>query len=383
MTALTAWLDAGRRTKPWRAWSRYGAVRGNVLAGGIAYFAFFSLLPALALALTVAGLVVGDRLDLQQRVVEYVNSTFGNATIIGSTENQGLVSIQRLVQGDVLSVAGIGGLVLLLLTGLGWIGALRDGVSAVFARVEGPNPVLAKAGDLVALLSFGLAALASMAGGVVVTTATGVVLDWLGMSRSATVGVLVNVLTSLVLLVIDTLLFYVLFRLLSGVVLPWEDVFTGALFGGVALGLLKLLGGLLLRYASHNRFLAAVSIVVGLLVWMNLAARLGLLAAAWAATTAEDRGHLPRFAPPGVPVSDAGPVDGPLAGGRAAGAGDGLVAVGVRGVPTYSVRAADRTTLAAGAVLGLSVALAARVLGRSAGDLRAALRRHDADGDPE
>jgi len=369
VTALNAWLDAARRTKPWRAWDRYGAVRGNVLAGGIAYFAFFSLLPALALALTVAGLVVGDSLDLQRRVVEYVNSTFGNATIIGSTDTEGLVSIHRLVEGDVLSATGIVGLVVLLFTGLGWVGALRDGVSAVFGRPEGPNPVVAKAGDLVALLSFGLAALASMAGSVLVTSATGVVLDWLGVTHSAVIGVLVNVLTSLVLLVIDTLLFYVLFRLLSGVVLPWEDIFTGALFGGVAFGLLKLLGGLLLRYASHNRFLVAVSIVVGLLVWMNLAARLGLLAAAWAATTAEDRGHLPRFARPGAPLPAAVP-----AGPEPSGTGSGLVRVGVHGVPTYSARAADRTTLAAGAVLGITVAVAGRVLGRSVGSLRDSLR---------
>jgi membrane protein len=33
-------------------------------------------------------------------------------------------------------------------------------------------------------------------------------------------------------------------------------------------------------------------VIVGLLVWMNLVARLVLVAAAWSATVAEDRGHL-------------------------------------------------------------------------------------------
>ena len=374
MTALTAWLDAARRTKLWRAWSRYGAVRGNVLAGGIAYFAFFSLLPALAVGLTVAGLVVGDRLDLQANIVTYVNQTFGGATIIGSKDNEGLVSIQRLVQGDVLSVTGLVGLVVLLFTGLGWIGALRDGVSAVFHRVRGPNPLLAKAGDLLALVSFGLAALASMAGSVLVTTGTGLVLDWLGFGRTSASGVAVNVLTSLLLLAVDTALFLVIFRLLAGVRLPWEDLFTGALAGGVALGLLKLLGSLLLRYASHNRFLAAVSIVVGLLVWMNLAARAGLLAAAWAATTAEDRGHLP-------PLPDPGPEPAALPDATPSGAPAGArrVPAGVSGVPTYSERAADRTTLAAGAVLGVTAAVAAGVAGRALRSLRTAVRRADHD----
>ncbi len=48
--AVPGWVDARleplRRTLPWRAWARYNAVRGNVLAGGVAYFAFFSLFPA-------------------------------------------------------------------------------------------------------------------------------------------------------------------------------------------------------------------------------------------------------------------------------------------------------------------------------------------------
>jgi membrane protein len=393
--ALNAWLDAGRRTKPWRAWDRYGAVRGNVLAGGIAYFAFFSLLPALALGFTVLGLVVGDRADLQDSVVDYVNTTFGGATVIGRTDAEGIVSIHRLTQGDVLSATGIGGLVVLLFTGLGWIGALRDAVSAVFQRVNGPNPVAAKGGDLVALLSFGLAALASMAGSVLVTSATGLVLDWLGLGRSPGTGVLVNVLTSVLLLAVDTALFLVLFWLLAGVELPWDDVFTGALAGGVAFGLLKLLGGLLLRLASQNRFLAAFSIVVGLLIWMNLAARLGLLASAWAATTAEDRGHLPPLARPiagtegtagtaetaGVPAgaTPSGGAGAVRVGAGAVRVGADAVRVGVSGTPTYSTRAGDRTTVAAGAVLGLTAALLGRVLAGAVGDVRGALRRRDRD----
>ena len=32
-------------SRPWRAWQRYGQARGGVLAGGMAYVAFLSLLP--------------------------------------------------------------------------------------------------------------------------------------------------------------------------------------------------------------------------------------------------------------------------------------------------------------------------------------------------
>ena len=44
-------------THLWRAWSRYSEARGGLLAGGVTYFAFFSLFPVIALAFTVFGLV--------------------------------------------------------------------------------------------------------------------------------------------------------------------------------------------------------------------------------------------------------------------------------------------------------------------------------------
>ena len=61
-------LARAQRTRPWRAWTRYGDARGNVLAGGISYFAFFSIFPAVALAFTVFGFVLQNRPDLLQAI---------------------------------------------------------------------------------------------------------------------------------------------------------------------------------------------------------------------------------------------------------------------------------------------------------------------------
>jgi membrane protein len=377
-----ALLDRVRSTKVWRAWSRYGRVRGNVLAGGIAYFAFFSLFPAFAIGFTVFGLVLGRDTDLQARVVAYVNSAFGGVTVIGTRPNTGVVTIDQLVQTNLLTLWGAIGLLVLLATGLGWVGALRDGISAVFGQVDGPNPVLAKLRDLGALAGLGVGVLASSAVSVLVTAATSPVLNWLGMGETQLAVILVNVLTSLLLLVIDTLLFILVLRQMPGIRLPFDDLFTGALAGGVALGLLKVSGGVLLRSASSNRFLASFSIVVGLLIWLNLVARVALLAAAWAATTAADRGHL---APLPAPSSSDAPGQPGLPGQPGQPGLPGLPGLpeqpeSARGgtrMPTYGPRAADRTVLAAGAVLGAAAAVGARALiraGRTGLDL---LRRQD------
>lgn len=369
MNRLPSLLRGIHASKGWRAWQRYGEVRGNVLAGGVAYFALFSLFPALALGFTVFGLVVDDRADLQDEVARKVNETFG-ITVIGPAPD-GIWTVDQLVQDDVLTGFGLVGLVVILFTGLGWVGALRDGISAVFGRRKGPNVVLAKASDLGILTLFGAGVLVSAVGSVLVTAATGPVLGWLGLDRTRLAGVLVSVLSALLLLAIDTALFLMMFRFLSGVRPALDDVFTGALAGAVGLGLLKLGGGVLLRLVSGNRVVAAFGILVGLLLWMNLAARLALLASAWAATTAHDRGHL-------VFNGEAGPdADLRPARGSAPRRGTGhpepvRLPVGHPEAlePTYGARSADRTTLLAGAILGVTAAVGAGVAGRAGRTLR-------------
>ena len=63
--ALLARFQAGR---PWRAWQRYSDARGNVLAAGIGYFAFFSIFPAVALAFTVFGFLLREQDELLQSI---------------------------------------------------------------------------------------------------------------------------------------------------------------------------------------------------------------------------------------------------------------------------------------------------------------------------
>lgn len=347
-----------QRSFPGRVWARYGAARGNVLAGGIAYFAFFSVFPALAIGFTVLGLVVGDDSGLQADLVRYVNGTLG-AQVIGLTPaDGGVVAVDDLVQPSALTVGAVAGAVVLVFTGLGWLDAARQGIRAVFGVPGGGNPVTGKVRDLGVLATFGLAVLLAAVASVVVTAASSAVLDALGL-EGGVARLLVRVATGLALLAVDTAIFAVLFRGLSGAPVPSRPLWQGALAGGIGLAVLKLFGGLLLGRVSGNQFYAAFAVVVGLLVWMNLVGRLTLLAASWAATRAADDGALaallPGQEPPGGPPAPTAP---------AAPAAPHASAAPAR-IPTYGARAADRTTLAAGVVLGLAAAAAVRV-GRGA-----------------
>jgi membrane protein len=118
------------------------------------------------------------------------------------------------------------------------------------------------------------------------------VLDLLGITRNEVTGWSVSILGQIVLVVLDTAIFTLLFHRLCGVDVPWRDVAGGAFVAAVGFSVLKLFATELLQAVSRNRFLASFGVIVGLLVWMNLVARLVLVGAAWSATVAEDRGHL-------------------------------------------------------------------------------------------
>jgi membrane protein len=309
--AVPGWVDARlaplRATVPWRAYTRYGLVRGNVLAGGIAYFAFFSIFPAMALGFTAFALVLGSQEDLQVQVVNYVNSNLG-ATIVGYREGQGLVNLDQLVQPGLLTTTGVIGSVALVLTGLGWIAALRDGVQAVFAVRDETNFVVVKLFDLVLLAAAGLAVLTSVVASVGADIAIGRVLDGLGIDPGPVASWSVNAVSQLTLVLLDTVIFTFLFRRLAGVHVPVRDAAVGGLLAALGFSALKLFAGELLQAGARNRFLAASGILIGLLVWMNLVARLTLVAAALSATVASDRGHLPSGLAVPVPAVPAVPV---------------------------------------------------------------------------
>ena len=380
-------ISRAQASLPGRAWQRYGQARGGVLAGGIAYVAFFSIFPALAVGFTGFGLIVGHDPGKQARVIRAVNDAVGTTIITVPHGRSGIVDIATLTGSDRLTIVGIVGLIGFLITGLGWLDALREGIRAMFGQPTlQSNPVKTKLRDLGVLITIGLLLLGSAIGGVVVSGAAGWLLHLVGLGRSPIGSLALGAASTLLLLMVDITAFMVIFRLLSGVRVPRQDLWDAALFGGIGLGVLKLLGGLLLSSAQHNKFLATAGALLGLLIWLNLVSRLALVAASWGATVAIDRGHLiltgdglPHASttvgrhPERVPrPPDQVPATGVLATAVPVTAvpANGIPANGVLKpgapepaaafIPVVSPRQADRISIAAGAVLGAAGLFAAR-----------------------
>ena len=361
------------RSLPVRAWARYSRFNGGTLAGGAAYFAFFAVFPAIGVGATVAGLILRDRPDLQARLARSVNEAL-NTPLISVGSDQGLLDVQALTGGRLLVTTALVAAVGLVLAGLGWLGAVRAGVSAMFGgRFRPISPVLAVLRDLLLLATVGAAVLGSVVAGVAVTALSQRTADWLGLDGSGPAALALRIAAVALLTLVDIGLLLTFMRLLSGVRLPIRDLVGGAVVGGVATGLLRLGGGLLLARMSSNHALAAVSsVVLGLLLWFNLLARVSLLAASIAATVAIDRGHL-RPEPEFEPASELEPEYAPALPPRPV--------VVPAPAPSFGPRSQDRVAIAAGAVLGAGTVVAGRVVargGRAAADLLTGRRRSGA-----
>ena len=347
MKALLTRLQA---THAWRTWQRYGNARGAVLAGGVTYLGFFSMVPALVLGFTVFGFVLRNQPDLFDRVVASISQTLPGM-VKPDANSEGIIDASNPPTPNALTITGAISLVTMVLGGLGWLDALREGVRAIFGLPTLQiNPVKGKLRDLWLLATLGLAVLASGLLSTVVNAAGPFLLRLVHIGDGSRTGtVLLSAAAIAVVFVVDLAIMLVVLRLLSGIKLPRRDLMHGAVFGAVGLGVLKLTSGILLKSAANKPLLASFAVIIGLLLLINLISRVMLLAAAWAATTAEGRGHLA--------TGEATTGDAPLAGDRRTPVGPREAAL-----PSFGQRASDRTTLAAGVVLGVSAAAGARTV---------------------
>ena len=373
MKAAVARFGASRTG---RAWKRYADARGNILAAGMGYFAFFSIFPAAALAFAVFGFVLRGHPDLLNSIFEHL-SAYLPGLVRDTQHPQGLIPIQAPAT-LALSVTGVIAFVTLVLAGLGWLGATREGVRAVFG-VPGSagNLITNKLRDLGVLFTLGL----GIAFFAVLSSAVGTAAAWaaegIGSSGKAWVifiaGFAVSVLA-------DTALMIILLRVVSDVAVPWRDLLQGALVGGVGFSVLKFTAAAVLPRLTANPFFASFAIVVGLLIWLNLIARLTLISAAWAANDVGEtqmggsRVQARGISPEGQ-LEGSDPVRTAAAGGGAR-AGRvrtdrGVVALRDPSLPTFGARSGDRTTLASGVVLGVA---AAALTGALARGIRSVLR---------
>jgi membrane protein len=286
--AVTRRLNALRERWRWfdhlaRALGRYQSLFGDRVAAGLTYYSFLSFFPLVAVAFSVVGYLVAIDPDIKAQVNQALQSNFPG--LIGTGTNQ--INVDTLASAK--TFAGVVGLVALVYTGLGWLGAVRSGLRLMWGLpASKQNFAVRKVGDLLLLLAIGFSLLLSLTIAGFGSAYTGDLLDLLTLSGSAT-----SLITKVVAVLLGFLVDLPLFTLLFTGATDWRPrrrVLRGVMVASVGFELLKLAGSLLLARTTGKAVYATFAVVVGLLVWMYLVNRVVLFAAAWTVTGPGDDG---------------------------------------------------------------------------------------------
>lgn len=277
-TAMQWW----QRQRIARALTRYSSGMGGQLSGGIALTGLLSVAAALTIALTALVGVFRRHPEFQDAVFTQIDDLLPGVIDMGSGQG---VKPDDLLLDTGWNIAGVIAVLVLLNTATGVMKSLRTALRSMFGlHNAAENFMVSKLRDLGAFVGLGLSVLVTS----LLSVAGRAAFDWI----QASVGhwgiipdtrFVLQALTILIGLVVDAAVLILLFRWLAGARVPWDDLWRGALIGAVGTGVLRYLGASVVANVADKPLLASAAAVATLLLWLNIAARVTLIAAAWTA----------------------------------------------------------------------------------------------------
>ncbi len=268
----------------WRLWllvqrtaSGFADSGGTRLAAAIAYYALLSLFP-LVIALVAGATTVLSQEQARTEVIDPIVEAL-------PLSDQGAADLRDALEGAGRGAGAIGivGLLALLWTASGMMGAIRSGLTAVTGEHEGRAFLRGKAVDLAMVLLTGSVLLVVTTVTLLTRLADEQVLEPLGLSGAW--GVFVGQMTPVVL---AFAVLVALLRFVPAAPISWAGVWRGALVGALGLWVLVNVFALYLEnFARYNAVYGSLGTVVALLVFVFLAAVVLLVTAAAAARWSE------------------------------------------------------------------------------------------------
>ena len=263
-----------------RAGARYWMGRGNLLAGGIAYAAMFSVFAALAIGYTAFMSVLGSNEELRSTVLSSVDQALPGVLDDGS--GSGVLRPDQLVLDPDLTFASVVAAGVLVWSALRVMTALRRSVRMMFGLVAPPeNAVVNKTRDVAGFLGLALGVLLSSVLSLGAGAFAEAALSFVGVDGPVA-GQLLRLLGFAVAGLVDGTIFVLILRLTAGARPPRRDLLLGAVVWAVVSALLRLVGAGAIA-SVDNPLLASFTALVTLLLWVNILARAVLYVAAFTA----------------------------------------------------------------------------------------------------
>ncbi|GIG57342.1 hypothetical protein Lfu02_17140 [Longispora fulva] len=272
-------VEALRRWSPkfdhfWRTKQRYADVHAGRMAAAISYYGFFACFALALLAFAVLGYVLDNNRDVVFAVENWLRAN--------------LPFLEVANVRNAKSAVGITGLVGFLLTGIGWVEAMRASIRAVWLLDQEPGNYFIRRGvDILVLIGLGL--LLALSIGFSVGAQAGIA--WL--RQHVDIGVFDDLLSGagvVVAVFINWLLAAAMLTGLPRLKMPLGRWLPAGLLVAVGLELLKTVAQFYIMRVNQNPAYTVVAGAVGLLVFLNFFSQLLLWGSSLAATS--DRGEV-------------------------------------------------------------------------------------------
>jgi len=266
------------------------------LGAALAFYSVLSLAPLLVIAIAVAGMVFGEEAasgQLDAQIQELVGKEGGEAV------KEMLANAQKPAAG---SIAGIVGLVTLLVAASGVFGQLQDSMNTIWEVEPKPGRGIwgfLKDRFLSLSMVFGIGFL------LLVSLILSSVLSALGSYFGGLLPIPAALLQGVELVVsftVVTLLFAMIYNFLPDVEIAWGDVWVGSVITALLFAVGKFAIGLYLGRSSFGSAYGAAGSLVVLLVWIYYSSQILFFGAEFTKAYANQKGSRIR------PDEDARPV---------------------------------------------------------------------------
>lgn len=278
----------------YRAFLRFSNARVAFLAAGTTYYLFFSIFALLAFAYGVAAALGSEQLS--SAVTEALNEAFPGLLGEGSLDPEQIKSA-----GQTASIIGLVGL---LYGGVGGASAASQSIHLVYgAPKDSRNFVLAKARLLAWLLLLATLIMLSfitstLTSNFATRAFSAIGLDWTGPTM------LLRLASIVAALALDFLIVYLLLGHLGGIRPERRARVIGAVFGAIAIELLKGVMSLILSFALDKPQYGALAAPIGILLVLYFQSMAVYIAAALAGGYAERNVPIDQLEPaPPAPAS--------------------------------------------------------------------------------
>lgn len=240
-------------------WVDHNAMR---LSAALSYYAVFSLAPLFIISISIAGIIYGEdaaRGQITEQLSAYVGEQTSNA-------------IQSLVKSASAKTTGVWatiiGLVVLLFGASSVFGELKDALNNIWGVVAKPgrpilNMLVGRLFSFSMVLVIGFLLLASLVVSSALTAASKHLSVWI----PATSGHW-HWLDLGISLVVITILFAMIFKMLPSAIVRWRDVIIGAWFTSILFTIGKTLISLYLGSSSVASTFGAAGSLIVILLWI-------------------------------------------------------------------------------------------------------------------